>query len=150
MKPEISEEIISGWRREFEETMPFKNPQPLIGSRIDWISKNNKGEYPYIHVQVAWIGFKAAKASSHDRILELEREIDRIRKRGINEAMGDMKTYYEEKLTKRDELLKRSLLWNEAMLKIAIVSIDEEKQRAETASQLYQLIADIKQLEQEK
>lgn len=130
MKPEISEEIISGWRRDF---IAIRDEFPT-----GMISEQH------------WAFFLTAKTSSHERILDLEREIDRIRKRGINEAMGDMKTYYEEKLTKRDELLKRSLLWNEAMLKIAIVSIDEEKQRAETTSQLYQLIADIKQLEQEK
>ena len=133
MKPEISEEMISGWRNEAND---YLNEHEQFASAL--------GE------RIAIRAFIAAKASSHDRILELEREIDRIRKRGINEAMGDMKTYYEEKLTKRDELLKRSLPWNEAILKIAIVSIDEEKKRAETTSQLYQLIADIKQLEQEK
>lgn len=150
MKPEISEEIISGWRNESHDAMSERlTKHKEAGDHIGYHAWSD------IDAQNAYYeGYIAAKSSSHDRILELEREKSRLNSFCNEFVYGEENPNYyktmQEKLTKRDELLKRSLLWNEAMLKIAIVSIDEEKQRAETTSQLYQLVADIKQLEQEK
>jgi len=127
----ISEEIISGWRSEAND---YLNEHEQFASAL--------GE------RIAIRAFIAAKTSSHERILELENNVE-MYKAAFSVADEKWQSALV-KLTKRDELLRRSLQWNEAMLKIAIISIDEEKQRAEATSQLYQLIANIKQLEQEK
>lgn len=130
MKPEISEEIISGWRREFHSWWSLRS----IG-----MAKDNN--YPMM--EIAYI---AAKTSSHERILELERELnDSMNFHCPHFLTNDSGTVschsgFVNKLTKRDELLKEA------------INIAEDADV--TSGTIYQLNSWLKkvkeQLEQEK
>ena len=107
MKPEISEEIISGWRREFEDSEYV----------IKWrylLTKNQSGEYDQGDTFRLWSGFKMGKTSSHERVLELEKELnDSINFHCPHFLTNDSGTVschsdFVNKLTKRDELLREA------------------------------------------
>lgn len=121
MKPEISEEIISGWRREFDLEWTRVLVEWDIATDIIPQVKHS-----------AWMIFLSAKNSSHERILEIQRESDNHNKSFLNmfeqneekakrilelemslsqqgmwlEDRNAQLHIAEEKLTKRDELLR--------------------------------------------
>lgn len=122
MKPEISEEIVSGWRRESKE---------LVRSARSGVS-----------IEDAYI---AGKISSHERILELEKENLELAERNarLYSSMSETTKMKDLKLTKRDELLKSALPYienaDDCELSIGEKTINTEK-----------WIKNYKQLEQEK
>jgi len=121
VKPEISEEIISGWRREFDLEWTRVLVEWDIATDIIPQVKHS-----------AWMIFLSAKNSSHERILEIQRESDNHNKSFLNmfeqneekakrilelemslsqqgmwlEDRNAQLHIAEEKLTKRDELLR--------------------------------------------
>ncbi len=93
----ISEEIISGWRREFEDSEYV----------IKWrylLTKNQSGEYDQGDTFRLWSGFKMGKTSSHERILEIQGESDNHNKSFLN--MFEQNEEKAKRILELEEIIK--------------------------------------------